>query len=118
VYENRVLRRREEVAGTWRRLHNEIHNLYASPNINLIQSRRMRLAGQVAHMGDMRNAYKIFVGKPEGKRPLGRHRYRWEDNIRMDVRELGQKIVDWIHVAQHRDQWRSFLKAVTKLRVS
>jgi len=78
------------VAGGWIRLHNEdLHNLYASPNnIRLIKSRRLRWAGHVARMGTLRNAYSIPVGKPECKRPLGRPRHRWEDNIRMDLREI------------------------------
>jgi hypothetical protein len=73
------------VTGDWRKLHNEeLHNLYSSPNITrMIKSRRMRWAGHVARMGETRNAYKILVGKPEGKRPLGRPRRRWVDNIKM-----------------------------------
>jgi hypothetical protein len=96
VFENRVLRKifgpkRNEVVGGWRKLHNEeLHNLYCSPSIiRIIKSRRMRWAGHVACMGEKRNAYRILVGKPEGKRPLGRPRCRWEDNIRMDLREIG-----------------------------
>jgi hypothetical protein len=101
VFENRVLRRifgpkREEVAGGWRRLHNEeLHNLYDSPNIiRVIKSRRMRWAGHVTHIGDMINAYKLLVSKREGKRPLRRARCRWEDNTRMDLREIGWEGVD------------------------
>jgi hypothetical protein len=93
VFENRVIRRifgpkRDEVAGDCRKLHNEeLHNLYASPSIiRMIKSRMMRLTGHVARMGAMRNAYRILVGKPEGKRPLGRPRRRWVDNIKMDPR--------------------------------
>jgi hypothetical protein len=84
-FENRVLRR-EEVTGDWRKLHNaELHNLYSSPNIiRMIKSRRMKWAGHVARMGETRNAYRILVEKPEGKRPLGRPRRRWVDNIKMD----------------------------------
>jgi hypothetical protein len=96
VFENRVLRRifgpkRDEVMGEWRKLHNEeLHNLYSSPDIiRQVKSRQMRWAGHVARMGDERNVYKVFVGKPEGKRPLGRPRHRWEDGIRMDLRETG-----------------------------
>jgi hypothetical protein len=95
VFENRVLRgifvpQREEVAGGWRRLHiEELRNLYASPYIKVIK-RKMRSAGNVARMKDMRNAYKILVGKPEGKRPLGRPRRRREDNIRMDLKGIGK----------------------------
>jgi hypothetical protein len=93
VFKNRVLRRifgpkRDEVTGEWRKLHNEeLHNLYSSPNIiRTIKSRRMRWAGHVARMGEYRNAYRILVGKPEGRRPLGRPRRRWVDNIKMDLR--------------------------------
>jgi len=92
VFENVVLRRifgprRDEVTGEWRILHNEeLNDLYSSPNnVWLIKSRRMRWAGHVARMGEERVAYKILVGKPEGKRPLGRPRPRWVDNIRMDL---------------------------------
>jgi hypothetical protein len=88
VFENRVLRifgpKREE-DGSWRKLHNdELHSLYSSP----IKSRRMRWAGHVARMGAERGVYRVFVGRPEGKRPLGRPRRRWEDNIKMDLREI------------------------------
>jgi hypothetical protein len=95
VFENRVLRRifgpkRDEVTGEWRKLHNEeLHELYSSPNIiRIIKSRRMRWAGHVARMGEKKNAYRLLVGKPEGKRPLGRPRRRWVDNIRMDLGEV------------------------------
>jgi hypothetical protein len=75
----------------WRKLHNdELHNLYSSPNIvRVIKSRRMRWAGHVARMGEGRSVYKVLVGRPEGKRPLGRPRRRWEDNIKLDLREIG-----------------------------
>jgi hypothetical protein len=96
VFENRVLRRifgpkRDEVAGEWRKLHNEeLHNLYSSPVIiRQVKSRRMRWAEHVARMGEERKVYRVLVGKPEGKRPLGRPRCRWEDGIRMDLREIG-----------------------------
>jgi hypothetical protein len=96
VFENRVWRRifapkRDEVTGGWRKLHDEeLHNLYSSPSlIRMIKSRRMRWAGHVARMGAKRNAYIILVGNPEGKRPLGRPRRRWVDNIKMDLREIG-----------------------------
>jgi len=91
VYENRVLRRlfgakREEVTGEWRKIHNEeLIDLYSSPNIvGVIKSKRMRWAGHVAHMGERRVVYRVLVGRPEGKRPLGRARRRWEDNIHSD----------------------------------
>jgi hypothetical protein len=96
VFENRVLRRifgpkREEVTGEWRRLHNEdLNDLYSLPNIiRIIKSRRMRWAGHVARMGKGRGAYRILVERPEGRRPLGRPRRRWEDNIIMDLQEVG-----------------------------
>jgi hypothetical protein len=96
VFENRVLRRifgpkRDEVTGEWRKLHSrELHNLYSSPDIiRQIKSRRMRWAGHVTRMGEGRNVYRVLVGKPEGKRPLGRPRRRWEDGIKMDLREIG-----------------------------
>jgi hypothetical protein len=96
VFENRVLRRifgptRDEVTGEWRRLHNgELHNLYSSPDIiRQIKSRRVRWAGHVACMGEGRNVYRVLVRKPEGKRPLERPRHRWEDRIKIDLREIG-----------------------------
>jgi hypothetical protein len=124
VFENRVLRRilfrplREEAAGDWRRLHNEeLHNLYASPHIiMMIKSRRVGWAGDVALMGEMRNAYKILVGKLEGKRPLEKPRRRWENDIRMDLTEIGWEGVDWIHVAENRDQRRAVVDTVMNLR--
>jgi hypothetical protein len=92
VFEKRVLRRifgprRDEVTGDWRKLHNEeLYNLYSSPNIiRLVKSKRMRWAGHAARMGETRNAYRILVGKPEGKRPLGRPRHRCMDNIKLDL---------------------------------
>jgi hypothetical protein len=101
VFENRVLRRifgskKDKVTGGWQKLHNEeLHNLYSSSSIiKMIKSRRMRWAVHVARMGEKRNAYSILVGKPEGKRPLGRPRSRWVDNIKMDLREIGWDGVD------------------------
>jgi hypothetical protein len=95
VFENRVLRgifgpKRDEATGKWRRLHNEeLNDLYSSPNIiRVIKSRRIRWAGHVARMGEKRGAYRILVGRPEGRRPLGRPRRRWEDNIKMDLQEV------------------------------
>jgi hypothetical protein len=87
--------------GGWRKLHNEeLHNLYSSPSIiRIIKSRWMRWAGHVARMGEKGNMYKILVGKPEGKRPLGRPRCRWIDNIKMDLLEIGLNVVDWIGLA-------------------
>jgi hypothetical protein len=123
VFENRVLRKisgtkRDEVIEGWRKLHNEeLHNLYCSPSIIRIIKSRMRWAGQVARMGAKRKAYRILVGKPEGKRPLGRPTRRWEDNIRMDLREIGRGGMDWIDLAQNRDQWRALVNTVMNLRV-
>jgi hypothetical protein len=96
----------------------ELHNLYSSPSIiRVIQSRRMSWAGHAARMGERRNAYRIMVGKPEGKRPLGRPRRRWVDNIKMDLREVGWDGRDWIDLAQDRDRWRTYVNAVMNLRV-
>jgi len=124
VFENMVLRRifgprRDEVTGEWRRLHNEeLSDLYSSPNIlRVIKSRRMRWAGHVARMGEERGVYRFLVGKPEGKRPLGRPRRRWVDNIRMDLQEVRYGYVDWIGLAQDRDTWWTLVSAVMNLRV-
>ena len=106
VCENRVLRRifgskRDEVIGEWRKLHNkELNDLYSSPNIiRAIKSRRMGWAGQVARMGDRSGVHRVLVGKSEGKRPLVRPRRRWEDNIKMDLQEVGCEGMDWIELA-------------------
>jgi hypothetical protein len=84
----------------------------------MIKSRRMRWAGHVARMGEKRNAYRIFVGKPGGKTPLGRRRRRWVDNIKMDLKELGWDSMDWSDLAQDRDQWRALVTTVMYLRVT
>jgi hypothetical protein len=111
--------KRDEVTGEWRKLHSEeLHNLYSSPDIiRQFKSRRMRWTGHVAGMGEERKAYKVLVGKPEGKIPLGRPRRRWEDGVRMDIREIGFGVVDWIRLAQDRDRWRAVVSAVMNLRV-
>jgi hypothetical protein len=83
----------------------------------MIKSRRMRWAGHVARMGEKRNAYRILVGNPEGKRPQGRPRRRWVDNIKMDLREIGWDGMEWIDLAQYRDQWRALVNAVMNLRI-
>jgi hypothetical protein len=83
----------------------------------MVKSRRMRWAGHVALMGDVTDANNILVGKPEGKRQLGSHNRRWEDNIRTDLREIGWEGVDWIHLAQDRDQWRTVGNMVMNLVV-
>jgi hypothetical protein len=120
VFENRVLRRifgpkRDEVTGEWRKLHNrELHDLYSSPSIiRIIKSRRMRWAGHEARMGRR----GTLMGKPEGKRPLGRPRRRWVDNIRMDLGEVGWGDVDWIGLAQDMNRWRALANSVLNLRV-
>ncbi|KAJ4433939.1 hypothetical protein ANN_16258 [Periplaneta americana] len=124
VFENKVLKKifgakRDEVTGEWRKLHNtELHALYSSPDIiRNIKSRRLRWAGHVACMGESRNAYRVLVGRPEGKIPLGRPRRRWEDNIKMDLREVGYDDRDWINLAQDRDQWRAYVREAMNLRV-
>jgi hypothetical protein len=103
VFENRVLKRifgpkTFGVRGGWRKLHNEeLHHLYSSPSIvRIIKSKRLRWAGHVARMGEKRNVYTLLVGKPEGKRPLGRPRRRWIDNIKMYLLQIGLSVVDWI----------------------
>jgi hypothetical protein len=89
---------KREEDGSWRKLHNEeLHSLYSSPNIvRMIKARRMRWAGHVARIGDGRGVYRVLVGRPRGKRPLGRPRRRWEDNIKMDLREIGIDGANWI----------------------
>ena len=82
-----------------------------------MKSRRMRWAGHVARMGEMRGVYRVSVGKPEGKRPIGRPRRRWEDNMKMDLQEVGCVGMDWIELAQDRDRWRALVNAVMNLRV-
>ena len=111
--------RRDEVTGEWRRLHNEeLNDLYCSPNIvRGIKSRRMRWTGHVARMGEEREVYRFLMGKLEGKRPLGRPRRRWVDNIRMDLQEVGCGYMEWTGLAQDRDRWRTLVSAVMNLRV-
>jgi len=124
VFENMVLRRifipgSDEVTGEWRRLYNEeLNDLYSSPNIvRVIKSRRMRWAGKVARMGEERGVYRVLVGKPVGKRPLGKPRCRWVDNIRMDLQEVECGYMDWIGLAQDTDRWQTLVSAVMNLRV-
>jgi hypothetical protein len=99
-------------------LMSDFHSLYSSPSIiRMIKSRRTRWTGHVARMGEKQNAYRILVGKPEGKRPLGRPRHRWVDNIKKDLREIGWCGMDWVDLAQDRDQWRAPVNMVVNLRV-
>jgi hypothetical protein len=117
VFENRVLRKifgpkRDEVSGEWRKLHNEeLCDFYSSPSIiRIIKSRRMRWARHVARMGEKRNAYRLLVGRPKGKRPLGRPRHRRVVNIRMDLGQVGWGDVDWIGLAGlDRNRWRALV---------
>jgi hypothetical protein len=117
-----VLRRifgpkRDEVTGGWRKLHNEkLRDLYSSPSIiRIINSRRMRWAGHAARMDEKRNAYRLLVGKPEGRRPLGRRKRRWANTIKMDLLEISWGGVDWI--GQDRDKWRALANVVMNLQV-
>ena len=113
------LPRRDEVRGEWRNLHKqELNDLYSSPNIvRVVKSRRMRWAGHVALMGKGSGVYRVLGGKPEGKRPLGRPRRRWEDNIKMDLQEVGCGCMDWIELAQDRYRWQALVNTVMNLRV-
>jgi hypothetical protein len=124
IHNYRLLRRifgrkRDVIKVDWRKLHKEkLHNFYSSPNIiRMIKSRNMRWAGHIARMGDKRNAYRMLVGKPEGKRPLGRERRRWVDNIKIDLREIEWVGVDWIELAQEKEQWRALVNTAMNLWV-
>jgi len=124
VFENRVLRRifgskRNGLTGEWGKLHNvELNDLYSSPNmVQVIKSRKMRWAGHVARMGKRRGVDRVLVGKPEGKRPLGRPRRRWENNIKINLQEVGCVGMDYIELGQDRDRWRALVNAVMNLRV-
>jgi hypothetical protein len=112
--------KRDEVTGEWRKLHNkELNNLYSLPSIvRVVKSRRMRWTGRVERMGEERVVHSVLLGKPEGKRPLWRPRRSWEDNIKMDVQEVGVSCGDWMELAQDRDRWRALVNTVKNLRVS
>jgi hypothetical protein len=123
VFENKVLRKifgpKREADGLWRKLHNdELHSLYSSLNIvRVIKSSRMKWAGHVARMGEKRGVCRVLIGRPKVKRPLGGPRHRWEDNIKLDLREMGIDGANWIRLAQDRVQWRAFVSTVMNLRV-
>jgi transcription termination factor 2 len=123
VFENRGLRkifgRKREEDGSWRKLHNdELPDLYSSPNIvRVIKSRSMMWTGHVARIGEGRGVYRVLVGRTEGKRPLGRPRRRWKDNIKMDLGEIGIDGTNWIRLSQDRVQWWAFVNTVMNLRV-
>jgi hypothetical protein len=103
----------------WRKLHNEeLNDLYSSPNIVwVIKSRRMRWMRHVACMGEGRGVLRVLVGKPEAKKPYGRPRHRWEDNIKTGPQEMGCGGMDWIEVAQDRDRWWALMNAVMNVLV-
>ena len=124
VFENRVLRRvfgpkRDELTGEWRKLRNEeLNDLYSLPNIvRVVKSRRMRSVGHVAHMGEDRGVHRVLMGKPEGKRPLGRPRRRWEGNIKMDLQEVGGGHGDRMELAQDRYRWGALVGTVRNFQV-
>jgi hypothetical protein len=124
VFENRVLRqvfgpKRDEVTGEWRKLHKEeLNDPYSLPNIvQVVKSRRMRWAEHVARMGEDRGVDRVLVGKPEEKRPLGRPRRRWEDNIKMDLQKVGGGCGDWMELVQDRDRWQALVGTVRNFRV-
>ena len=125
IFEIRVLRRifgpkRDKVTGEWRKLHNEeLNDLYSSLSIfQVIKLRRMGLMRHVVRKGERKGVYRVLVGKPEGKRPHGRTRHRWEENIKMDLQEVRCGCIDWIEVAQDRDRWQALVNVVMDLRVT
>jgi len=124
VFEKGVLRRifgskKDEVTGEWRKLHNEeLNDMYCSSNIfRVIKWRRIRWAGHIEHMGQIKGVYRILVGRSEGKSTLGRPRRIWENNIKMDLQEVGCGGMDWIELAQDRGRWRALVNAVMNRRI-
>ena len=120
---NRVFRRtlgpkRDKVTREWRKLHNEeLNDLYSSPNIVQVIKSGMRWVGHIARMGERKGVHWVLVGEPESNRPLGRPRHRWEDNIKMDLQEVGCGYMDWIELVQDRDRWGALVNAVMNLWV-
>jgi hypothetical protein len=116
---NMLVAMKSEEDGSWGKLNDdELHNLHSSPNIvRVIKSRRLMWVGHVARMGEGRGVYRVLVGRPEGKRPLRRPRRRWEDNIKLDLREIGIDGANWIRLAQDKVQWRAFVNTVMNLWV-
>ena len=124
MFENRVVRRIfgpkwDEVTRKWRKLHKEeLNDLYCSPNIvRVIKFEKNEMGGACSAYGDKRGIYRVLVGELEGRIPLGRPSRQWEDNIKMDIQEVGCGGMDWIELAQGRDRWRVLVTAVMKLRV-
>jgi hypothetical protein len=114
LHENTIFTSQEIKLQQW----STLNDLYTLPNfMQVIKSRRMRWAGHVAFMGEERGVYRVLVARPEGKRSLGRPRCRWEDNIKMELQEVGCGCEDWIGLAQDRDSWRAHVSAVRNLRV-
>jgi hypothetical protein len=111
--------KRDEVTGEWRKLHNdELNDLYSLPNIvRVVKSRRIKWAGHVTRMGQDRGVHRVLVGRPEGKRPLGRPRRRWEAIIKTDLQEVGGGRGDWMELAQDRDRWRALEGTERNFRV-
>ena len=111
--------KRDEVIEEWRKLHNEeLNDLYRSPNIvRVIKLRITRWAGHVARVGERKDQYRVSMRKPEGKRPLGRPRPRWEDNIKIELQEVRCDGMDWVELAQDRDRWWVLVNEVMKFRV-
>jgi hypothetical protein len=110
--------KRDKVRGEWKKIHEELHDLYPSSTIvRVIKSRRTRWTGHVARMGEGRGVYRVLLGKSGVTRPLGRPRCRWEDNIKMDLQEVKFGGMDWIGVAQDKGSWRALVNAVMNIRV-
>jgi len=119
VFKGEYVVRSDEVTGEWRKLHyEELRDLYSLPNIvRVVKSRTMRWVGHVARMGLDRVVYRVLVGRPEGKRSLGRPRRRWDNNIKMNIQEVVGGCEDCMELAQDRDRWRALVSTVMNYRV-